>query len=312
MTPTALINRNNIDMKKPLIVAFIISATMLKSCVSNKVFADLEGRYADLKGAHVQLKKKHDSLQLVHLDLKKVLEDKEQQLLKTKDSLDLTRKNLANLELAYTTLEKNSEEALQKGIAKNNELLAEIATKEQLLSEREARLKELESLIAEKENAMNELKQRLSDALLNFEGKGLTVEQRNGKVYVSMENKLLFRSGSWEVGTEGRQAIKQLGTVLADNPDIGVLIEGHTDNVPFSGKGSLEGNWDLSAKRATAIVKILEENAEILSQNLTAAGRGEFIPIAPNSTSEGRAANRRIEVILSPNLDAITELLNKN
>lgn len=157
---------------------------------------------------------------------------------------------------------------------------------------------------------MSELKQRLSDALLNFKGKGLTVEQRNGKVYVSMENKLLFRSGSWEVGEAGQEAIAQLGTVLAENPDIGVLIEGHTDDVPYKGKGLLSGNWDLSAKRATAIVKLLEANSEILLQNLTAAGRGEYLPIAPNTTAEGRAANRRIEVILSPNLDAITDLLN--
>lgn len=288
-----------------------ILALTLSGCVSNKVFAGLESRYAQLKSEHVLLEKVHDSLQLEYDTLTERLDKKQQQLGKTIDSLTQSRNDFSHLQAAYNALEENSDAALQKSISKNNELLAEISEKEKLLTEREARLDELENLIADKERAMNELKQSLSDALLNFEGKGLTVEQRNGKVYVSMENKLLFRSGSWEVGVAGQEAIAQLGTVLAENPDIGVLIEGHTDNVPYKGKGSLSGNWDLSAKRATAIVKLLEANPDILLQNLTAAGRGEYLPIAPNTTIDGRAANRRIEVILSPNLDAITYLLNK-
>ena len=105
-------------------------------------------------------------------------------------------------------------------------------------------------------------------------------------------------------------AIVELGNVLADNPDIAILIEGHTDNIPYSGKGPLKGNWDLSTKRATAIVNQLLENPNILPQNLTAAGRGEYLPIAPNSTREGRAANRRIEVVLSPQLDEIKQIIN--
>jgi chemotaxis protein MotB len=125
-----------------------------------------------------------------------------------------------------------------------------------------------------------------------------------------MENKLLFKSGSWEVGSEGKKALEQLGVVLAENPDIVVLIEGHTDNVPFSPKGALASNWDLSTKRATSMVNILLENKLILPQNLTAAGRGEFMPIAPNNNSAGRAVNRRIEVILSPQWDEINALLN--
>ena len=125
-----------------------------------------------------------------------------------------------------------------------------------------------------------------------------------------MENKLLFRSGSWLVESEGQRAIDGLANILADNPDIAILIEGHTDNVPYSGKGPLKGNWDLSTNRATAIVNQLLENPDILPQNLTAAGRGEYLPIAPNSHREGRAANRRIEVVLSPQLDEITQILN--
>jgi len=157
---------------------------------------------------------------------------------------------------------------------------------------------------------MNQLKDAISKALTNFEGKGLTVEQRDGKVYVSMENKLLFSSGSWAVGIEGTKAVNQLGNVLTYNPDIAVLIEGHTDNVPYTGSGQVKGNWDLSTKRATAIVNILRENKNISPENLTAAGRGEYAPIASNETTEGEAKNRRIEVILTPKLDEISKLLN--
>ena len=169
----------------------------------------------------------------------------------------------------------------------------------------------MEGLIAAKDAKMNALKTAVSNALTNFEGKGLTVEQRDGKVYVSMENKLLFSSGSWTVNAEGKKAVQQLGSVLAQNPDIAVLIEGHTDNVPYGGNGQLTDNWDLSTKRATSIVHILRENSGIDPQNLTAAGRGEFAPVASNATAEGKSKNRRIEVILTPKLDEISKMLQE-
>jgi len=180
------------------------------------------------------------------------------------------------------------------------------------LQDRSQRINELESMIASKEESMKRLKETLSKALNSFEGKGLTVYQKNGKVYVSMENKLLFQTGSWAVGSEGRRAIVEVGKVLAQNPDISVLIEGHTDNDKILGNlgGGIENNWDLSTKRATAIVNILAENKEIVKQNLTAAGRGEFAPIASNDNAEGKAKNRRIEIILTPKLDEISKMLN--
>ncbi|GGW55189.1 cell envelope biogenesis protein OmpA [Winogradskyella epiphytica] len=233
--------------------------------------------------------------------------------------------NLENLKASYNALEENSSAAIAKNSQKNRELLAQLEAKEQALATENERLKtlkqelesrsqrvaELENVIASKDAEMNKLKDAISKALTNFEGKGLTVEQRNGKVYISMENKLLFESGSWYVGTQGKQAVKQLGSVLAENPEISVLIEGHTDNVPYNGNAQLSGNWDLSAKRATSIVNILRENAAINPENLTAAGRGEYAPIATNDTAEGRAKNRRIEVILTPKLDEISRLLNE-
>ena len=225
---------------------------------------------------------------------------------------------------SYIALERNSDVAFKTSIEKNRILLTELEAKENRLAEETAileqtkkelskriqRIEELETLISNKELAMTQLKESISKALLNFEGKGLTVDKRNGKVYVSMENKLLFRSGSWDIGNEGIRAVNQLGKILSQNPDIDILIEGHTDNLPYQGSGNLSGNWDLSTKRSTVIVSLLEKNNKINPKRLTAAGRGAHNPIASNETQIGKAKNRRIEIILTPNLDVITELLN--
>jgi len=145
--------------------------------------------------------------------------------------------------------------------------------------------------------------------LLGFEGKGLSIEIRNGKVYVSLEESLLFRSGSWEVNDRGISALQKLAEVLASNPDINVLIEGHTDNVPYRGSGQVKDNWDLSVMRATAIVKVITRNPGVHPSRLTAAGRSEYAPLATNSTSEGRAKNRRTEIILTPKLDELFQII---
>ena len=295
-------------MKK--ITAFILIALSQNSCVSNRVFNDLESRYAQLKDNFNRQTKSIENLNTEIKDLTKKFVTLEKTLEKTEDSLNQKQQKLEQLESSLDLLKLNSETVLKERIAENETLMEKIAERENELAERLARVDELEGLITRQQVAMRKLKEKLSDALLNFEDKGLTVEARDGKVYVSMENKLLFRSGSWTVGAEGRLAIEELGNVLADNPDIAILIEGHTDNVPYSGKGPLKGNWDLSTKRATAIVNQLLENPEILPQKLTAAGRGEYLPIAPNSTRQGRAANRRIEVVLSPQLNEIKQIIN--
>ena len=314
-------------MKKILVLAFS-AIFMLTSCVSSKKYQELEGRHADLKrenrNTQSELEKYRD-LDEEYSALKKDYADATAERDRLKDELESSRKNYATLKDSYDALEENSSAAISENSRQNRQLLAELEEKEQALVKEQTRLdklqrdldarsrrvNELEELIAAKDAKMNALKDAISKALTNFEGKGLTIEQRDGKVYVSMENKLLFNSGSWAVNAEGRQAVKQLGQVLAENPDIAVLIEGHTDDVPYGGSGPLNNNWDLSTKRATSIVQILKENNNIDPQNLTAAGRGEYAPIATNETAEGRAKNRRIEVILTPKLDEVTKLLNE-
>ena len=303
------------------------------SCVSPKVFKNLEDRYAALKKENRSLQDEYNNLLLAknkaENELKYTKEDYDSAT-EDKNRWEADYKALVNehknLNDSYNALESNSSAAIAANSKKNRELLAKLEAKEQALASENARLEqlkkeletrsnrvaELESVIAAKDAAMTSLKNAISNALTDFEGKGLTIEQRNGKVYVSMENKLLFNSGSWAVGLEGKKAVKQLGSVLGDNPEIAVLIEGHTDNAPYSGSGQIKGNWDLSTKRATAIVDILRENNNINPENLTAAGRGEFAPIASNNTTEGKAKNRRIEVILTPKLDELSRLLSDN
>ena len=295
-------------MKK--IIAFSIISFTLSSCVSNRIFNNLESRYAQLKDNYNRQSK---TIELQNEKIKYLEEKynaKGETLSITQDSLRAKNQTLYKLQASLELLKENSESELKARIADNEELMEKIADRENELADRITRVEELERLIASQKQAMVDLKENLSDALLNYKDKGLTVEVRDSKVYISMENKLLFKSGSWTLELEGQRAISRLGDVLADNPDISILIEGHTDNIPYSGRGSLKGNWDLSTKRATSIVNTLLENIEILPQNLTAAGRGEYLPVATNSTIEGRAANRRIEVILSPKLDEISQIIN--
>jgi chemotaxis protein MotB len=307
--------------KISLLIMVLVLST---SCVSKKIYNDLESKYADLKKetrsvadenaallqAKNQLELDRDALKT---ELARVKSEREKSLAEAAALRD--KMNL--LQESYKALEKNSGEALQANMNKNRDLLSQLdakakalAIEQERLSKSAQRLQELENLIAAKEATMRKLKETLSNALNGFEGKGLTVEQKNGKVYVSMENKLLFNSGSWSVGSEGKKAVVELGKVLGENPDIAVLIEGHTDNDPYAGSGPIADNWDLSTKRATAIVAILSENKAINKKNLTAAGRGQFSPLAGNETTEGKAKNRRIEIILTPRLDEIAEMLN--
>ncbi len=319
-------------MIKRVSIALLVLA-LSTSCVSKKVYNDLENKFADQKKENRKLADDNEELTKAknQLELDQASLQKEYDKLKAeRDKLlaDYTasNNNLKNLENSYSALEKNSDDALKTNMDKNRELLAQLEAKEKALAaeqerlnklmadfqERSNRVAELEGMISSKEAAMKKLKETLSKALNAFEGKGLTVEQKNGKVYVSMENKLLFQTGSWAVGSEGKKAVTELGKVLADNPDISVLIEGHTDNDKFAGAmGQIENNWDLSTKRATAIVGILAENKAINKQNLTAAGRGEYSPLAANDSAEGKAKNRRIEIILTPKLDEISKMLNE-
>lgn len=320
-------------MIKKISIGLLLLA-LSTSCVSKKIYTDLENKYTDLKKENRKLSddnedllKSKNKLELDSATLKSEFDKLKADRDKLLADYTAADKNLKTLQASYTALEKDSNEALTSNINKNRELLAQLEAKQKTLSTEQERLNklkkdletsskrltELETMMAEKEASMKKLKETLSKALNAFEGKGLTIEQKNGKVYVSMENKLLFQTGSWAVGVEGKKAVVEVAKVLAQNPDISVLIEGHTDDDKILGNigGGIENNWDLSTKRATAIVNILSENKGVKKGNLTAAGRGEFSPLLSNDTPEGKAKNRRIEIILTPKLDEISKMLNE-
>lgn len=321
-----------IQMIRKIALAIVV-ISLTTSCVSKKIYQDLENKYADLKKEHNALSDENGVLKADKNQLELDKNKLQTELDKTKAERDklasdyaATKKSLDNLKDSYAALEKDSNEALESNINKNRQLLAELEAKQKALTAEQDRLNklkkdletsskrlaELEKMIADKDAAMKKLKETLTKSLKAFEGKGLTVTEKDGKVYVSMENKLLFESGSWTVGAEGKKAVDLVGKVLGDNPEISVLIEGHTDNDKITGTigGGVENNWDLSTKRATAIVNILSANAKVKKENLTAAGRGEYAPLLSNETAEGKAKNRRIEIILTPKLDEISKMLN--
>jgi len=312
------------------IVVLVVVVFTLNSCVSKKVYQELETKYNKLISSNSELLQEKDNLLAIKNGLTEDLEKLQISFDKlmtkkqiTDNELTSLRTKYNNLEESYIVLSSQSSKKLAEQAKKNQQLLLELETKEQKMALESARLEELQNelnsrseqinelqaLIDAKEAQMQQLKNAISNALHNFEGKGLTVVHKNGKIYVSMENKLLFNSGSWAVGSEGKKAVEQLATVLSNNSDINVLIEGHTDNDPYKGNTVLD-NWDLSVKRATAIVRILK-NKGVNPTQITAAGRSEFVPVDTNKTKEGKAKNRRIEIILAPNLDQISKLLNE-
>ena len=220
-----------------------------------------------------------------------------------------TKALLTQLEKAQNNLLAKEDELnkLSNSLAEKQQALEKA---QQELEMRSARVAELEFIINKKDSIVTALKTRISKALIGLEGEGLTVVQKNGKVYVSLEEDLLFASGKYQVGEEGISALNKLSDALADQRNLEILVEGHTDSIPIA-KELVKDNWDLSVLRATAVVKVLMNNTNLNPTQLTAAGRGEYMPFKSNATLEGRAANRRIEIILAPNLDDLFNLLEE-
>lgn len=224
-----------------------------------------------------------------------------------REDIQAREDELRELELALAKKEGNVDNMTRELTQARKEL----DDKRVQLMARSMRISELEGALARKDSAVLALKNNIANALLGFADQGLTVEQKNGKVYVSMEEQLLFKSGSWVVDTKGKDALMKLGKVLETQPDVGIMVEGHTDDVPYGGNGNVKDNWDLSVKRATSIVKILMADSKINPTQLTAAGRSEFLPLDAADSKEARAKNRRTEIIITPKLDELFEMLEQ-
>jgi chemotaxis protein MotB len=246
----------------------------------------------------------------------------QEQLIRKEDALKKLESDLTKLQEQLTAKEatlNQSESDLTRFRseveASRAELMAAqkaLASSQKELALKQGRLIELQRILAQKDSTVTALRNTVSGALLGFAGKGLKVEERNGKVYVSMDNKLLFASGSTVVGTEGQKALEELARVLQANPDINILVEGHTDDQPLRGSGQMKDNWDLSVLRATEIVRILLAKGKIDPARITAAGRSEYLPVDKANTADARARNRRTEIILTPKLDELFRVIESN
>lgn len=248
---------------------------------------------------------KYDKLNLLNDQLQdrlsKLLNGSEKDNAKLSGDLQLTQEQLLRKQDELRTLE---------GKLNNQKVdLDNLGTE---LKKREARVNELEDILKKKDQAAADLRKKLSDALIGFENKGLTITQKNGKVYVSLDESLLFASGKTNVEPKGIEALKNVARVLEQNVDINVMVEGHTDDVPMKGLGEIKDNWDLSVMRATSVTKILLTNAKIDGERITSAGRGEFFPLDKGKTPEARKKNRRTEIILTPKLDELLKVLETN
>ncbi len=276
---------------------------------------DFEGKYTDLVTRHDVAQKEilvlvedttelGSKLRLLHIQYDKIANEND--VLQSKfDKFRLSgAKETAGLQsdLESKNLElQRKEDALQT-------LEAELATKSKLLAEREQRVNELEEMIKRKDDAVKALKTKVANALKGFENKGLTVVQKNGKIYVSLEAKLLFSSGSTVVEVEGKKALIDLAKVLESEKEVEIVVEGHTDTDKFTSPSSPRNNWELSVLRSTAVVEIMTANSKMNPAKLMAAGRSEYLPV----DLKDKAKNRRIEIIISPNLNELFDIISKD
>lgn len=303
-----------------------LSAFLLNGCVAKKEFDALNSEKLGLENDKIKLqeelevaKEQINRLEVQVEDLKGINAAQKSDVSLLTQELDGTKSELSRIKQLYDNLlsssgQMNSDLAKQQQrlLAIEDELEIERKRNQELaedLAKREQRVLELEKILEEKDAAVQELKRKVTDALLNFSDSDLSVEVKNGKVYVSLSEKLLFKTGSINVDSKGKTALSQLASALAGNKDLNVMVEGHTDNVPFGSKKQyMSDNWDLSVLRATSIVRILTENG-IDPSIISAAGKGEFQPVASNDSAENKSLNRRTEIILTPKLDELFQIL---
>jgi chemotaxis protein MotB len=312
---------------------FALTFLFLVSCVSSKKYNQLNGNYQNSEKTVQSLKEQNQTLNAKTLELQskidkqiKDIEELSAKLKETTQKLDDSNSSNQKLKQFNTDLENQlnslkagSSEEISRLMGKLQEAQSDLQKREDILKtaqteleQRSRRMQELEEALKQKDEAVKQLRQKVMDALLGFNNKGLTIQEKNGKVYVSLDEQLLFKTGQWDVDPKGQQALSNLAEVLAQNPDINVLVEGHTDNVPMRGTGPVKDNWDLSVMRATAVTRILLKNKAVEPKRITSAGRGEFFPIDEANTPEARQKNRRTEIILTPRLDEIFRILENN
>ncbi|OIQ37765.1 MAG: hypothetical protein BM555_00065 [Crocinitomix sp. MedPE-SWsnd] len=316
---------------------FYISALLIfTSCVPLKKYQDLEANYKKCQEEDAGFKTKALDAENKLAELKSHTDVLEKEAVKLRAENESTKSEFNKLSAEYDRVSQTNE-ALEKKYAKVlsngsvetaklindlektrvelqkkedrlNALEKELNQREKVLVEKEARIAELETIIKEQELAVEQLRAKIAEALIGFKDKGITVEERDGKIYISMEAKLLFASGKTNVNPDGKSALIDLSKVLETQKDVDIIVEGHTDSDAMNSSSHPQDNWELSVLRATSVVKIMLANSEMDPMQITAAGRSEYHPVDPND----KAKNRRIEIIIAPDLSKLFELISAN
>ncbi len=325
---------------------FLIGISMI-SCVSGRKFKDVQDKSRhfmderdNFKASNILLEMTNRELESEAAGLRERIDKADTEIEKVRKERDNAVDEVARISSQYQDLQNAHEELIKGNVKETQKLLTELQAahsdlqqKEDILRQLEAnldskkasldelnfelqkrneRLVELEKILDTQKKIAQDLKNKVSDALLGFENNGLTVTQKDGKVYVSLDEELLFKTASWDIDDNGRNALKKLAGVLERNPNIMVTIEGHTDNVPYNpGNSQLRDNWDLSVKRATTVVRVLLEGSRINPMRLIASGRSEYVPVDDRDSADARQKNRRTEIILTPDLSELYELINR-
>ncbi len=335
---------------KKLIIYILGSALIVISaisCVSGKKYSGLQDTSRQFmnerdafKTDNIGLEMQNKELEARLASLEKDMGDVKQKISTAQNERDKALEDYNNVSGKYKELQNAQEDLVRGNVKETQKLLAELQAAQENLQKKEdllrqleknldvkkasldeltfemekknARLAELEKILDGQKKIVSDLKTKVSEALLGFENNGLTVSMKNGKVYVSLDEKLLFKSASWDIDANGKNALKKLAGVLEKNPDIQITIEGHTDNVPYNpGASQLKDNWDLSVKRATTVVRTLLDGSSINATRLTASGRSQYLPVDDRNTSDARQKNRRTEIILTPDLTELYRLIDK-
>jgi chemotaxis protein MotB len=332
-------------MKKVILMATAFAA--LTGCVPGRIHDELKAKYTDCTTENAKLKTDNSLLTTDKNECeedakkaKKITNELVRDTTMMGNSLRKITNNYDQLNKTYDLLLAKNKELLDDNERDTKTLTGQLFTSQKDLQDKEDKLKKLEkelddkkvnldkmqgdlaeqqkkldqlqSILDKKDSTVNSLKRTVTDALTGFNNNGLTVEMRNGKVYVSMDESLLFASGSTKIDAKGAEAIKKLAKVLEENTDINVMVEGHTDDVPMRGSGDIKDNWDLSVMRASTVTKLLVSSAKVDPLRITASGHGEFMPLATGKTPEARKKNRRTEIILTPKLDELFRVIENN
>jgi chemotaxis protein MotB len=279
--------------------------------VTSKKFKELESNYGkllnDYENLDVRSKEQLSKLEQLNEEITQLNKDLEA----SKEQNRILKKQYEDFQTVQTNLSNTSQKEMEELLKKIQQSEESLQRKEDELRDKNKKYVELQVAMKKQSEALTTLKKKVTDALIGFEGKGLSVVQKNGKVYVSVDEKLLFKSGKWDIERPGVAALAEISKILDQNTDINIVVEGHTDNVKYAGVGALSDNWDLSVKRATTVVRTLLKNTTIDPIRITAAGRSEYVPLETNETAEGRQKNRRTEIILTPKFDELLEILNQ-